>query len=50
LAPPLGRGSYPDSVVRQHQETPMFDLLFIILTIAFFLLGAAYVAACARLE
>jgi hypothetical protein len=28
----------------------MLDLLFVVLTIAFFMLAAAYVAACERLE
>lgn len=28
----------------------MQDLAFIVVTIAFFVIGAAYIAACARLE
>jgi len=28
----------------------MFDLLYIIITLAFFLIAVAYVAACERLE
>jgi hypothetical protein len=31
-------------------ETPMLDLLYVVITIVFFILGAAYVAACERLE
>jgi hypothetical protein len=31
-------------------ETPMLDLLYVVITIVFFLLAVAYVAACERLE
>jgi hypothetical protein len=31
-------------------ETFMLDLLYIVITIAFFVLAVAYVAACERLE
>jgi succinate-acetate transporter protein len=31
-------------------ETRMLDLLFIVITIAFFLLAVAYVVGCERLE
>jgi hypothetical protein len=31
-------------------EVAMLDLLYIVITIAFFLLAVAYVAACERLE
>jgi hypothetical protein len=31
-------------------EIPMLDLLFAVITLAFFALAVAYVAACERLE
>jgi hypothetical protein len=31
-------------------EIPMLDLLYVVITLAFFLLAVAYVAACERLE
>jgi hypothetical protein len=31
-------------------ETLMFDLLYVVITVVFFLLALAYVAACERLE
>jgi hypothetical protein len=31
-------------------ETPMLDLLYIVITIAFFVLATVYVAGCERLE
>jgi hypothetical protein len=35
--------------VRERQR-PMLDVLFVVITIAFFVLAVAYVAACERLE
>jgi hypothetical protein len=31
-------------------ETLMLDLLYVVITVAFFLLAVAYIAACERLE
>jgi hypothetical protein len=31
-------------------ERPMLDLLYVVITLVFFLLAVAYVAACERLE
>jgi len=31
-------------------ETSMLDLLYVVITVVFFLLALAYVAACERLE
>ena len=48
MGPLLGRDSYAGHV--SQERTDMLDVLFVVLTIVFFILGAAYVAACARLE
>jgi hypothetical protein len=43
-------GNEDRRLVDTDTETPMLDLLYVVITIVFFLLAVAYVAACERLE
>ena len=43
-------GNQAGGLVATETERPMLDLLYIVITIAFFLLAMAYVKACERLE